>query len=73
MKRWVRTDFTTLMHFPKIYRSVPRKITIDLLYFLDVYDVDLWGKNLGRSTAYLYWANIYNFIWRRKTMDTDED
>ena len=36
-----RTDFTTVMHFSKIYRSVPRKITIGLLYFLDVYDVDL--------------------------------
>ena len=29
---------------PKIHRSVLRKITIDLLYFWDVYDVNLWQK-----------------------------
>ena len=28
-------------HFPKIHRSVLRKITVDLLYFSDVYDVNL--------------------------------
>ena len=36
---------------PKIHRNVLRKITIDLLYFWDVYDVNLWGKNSGRSTV----------------------
>ena len=67
MKRWDRTDVTTLMHFPKTHRSVPRKITIDLLYFCEVYDVDLWEKNLGRSMAYSCRANVlYNFIILRK-------
>ena len=67
MKRWGRTDFTTVLHFSKIYRSVPRKITIGLLYFLDVYDVDLWEKNLARSTAYSCQANVlYNFITLKK-------
>ena len=67
MKRWGRTDFTTLMLFPKIHKSVPLKITIDLLHFLDVYDVDLWEKNLSRSTTYSYRANVlYNFIILRK-------
>ena len=31
-------------HLPKIHRSVLRKITIDLLYFWDIYDVNLWEK-----------------------------
>ena len=39
-------------HFVKIHRSVLRKITIDLLYFWDVYDVNLWEKFFGRSMAY---------------------
>ena len=38
-------------HFLKIHRSVLRKITIDLLYFLNVYDVNLWKENFGRSMA----------------------
>ena len=75
MKHWDKTDFTTLMHFPKIHRSVPRIITIDLLCFCDVDDVHLWEKNLGRSTACSCRANVlYNFIiLRKKTMDIDED
>ena len=75
MKRWDTTDVTTLMHFTKIRRSVTRKITIDLLYFWDVYDLNLWEKYLGRITAYSCRANVlYNFIiLRNKTMDTDED
>ena len=31
-------------HFPKIHRSVLHKITIDLFYFWDTYDVNLWEK-----------------------------
>ena len=31
-------------HLPKIHRGVLRKITIDLLYFWDIYDVNLWEK-----------------------------
>ena len=38
-------------HFPKFHRSVLHKIAIDLLYFWDVYDINLWGKNSGRGTA----------------------
>ena len=39
-------------YFLKIEGSVPRKIGIDLLYFLRHY-VNLWEKNVGRSMAYL--------------------
>ena len=39
--------------------TVLRKITIDLLYFWDVYDVDPWEKNFGRSTAYSGRTNIF--------------
>ena len=45
-------------HFPKIHRSVLRKITIDLLFFWDVYDV-----SLGRRTDYSSRRNV--FIWFR--------
>ena len=38
-------------HFPKIRRSVLRKIIKDLLYFRDVYDVIYEKKFFGRSTA----------------------
>ena len=31
-------------HLPKINRSVLRKVAIDLLYFWDIYDVNLWEK-----------------------------
>ena len=34
--------FVSSFHFPRIYRSVLCKITIDPLYFWDVYDVNLW-------------------------------
>ena len=46
-------------HFPKIHRSVLCKITIDLYYFWDVYDVNLWEKNLGKSTAYSCRTNAF--------------
>ena len=47
------------MLFPKIHRSVFRKITIDLLYFWDVYDVNLSEKTFGRSMAYSCRTNIF--------------
>ena len=46
-------------HFPKISRSIFRKITIDLLYFWDVYDVNLWENVFGRSTAYSCRTNAF--------------
>ena len=52
MKRWDRTWLSyILMDFRNI-DSVLRKITIDLLYFWDVYGVNLREKNFGRSKAY---------------------
>ena len=55
--------------------NVPRKIIIDLLYFCQVYDFDLWEKNIGRIKAYSGRANgLYSFIiLKKKTMNTDED
>ena len=38
-------------HSPKIHGSALRKITIYLLYFWDVYEVNLWEKKFGRSTG----------------------
>ena len=46
-------------HFPKVHRSVVHKITIDLLYFWDVYDVNLWEENFGRSTACSCRTNVF--------------
>ena len=51
-------SFFFLPHFLKIHRSVLHKITIDLLYFWDVYDVSLWEKHFSRSTAYSCRTNI---------------
>ena len=47
---------------PKIQRSVLRKI-INLKYFWDVYDVNLWEKYFGRN-KYFY----INFIDLRKNI-----
>ena len=33
--------------------------SIDLFYFWDVYDVNLWEKHLGRSTAYSCRINVF--------------
>ena len=41
-------------HFLKIHRGVLCKIAIDLLYFGDIYDV-----NLGGNTAYLGKRNVF--------------
>ena len=46
-------------HFPKIHRSVLRKLTIDLSYFWEVYDVNLLEKNIGRSTVYSCRTNVF--------------
>ena len=47
---------------PKIHRSVPHKITIDLLYFWDVYDVNLWeNKRLGVSIFFVFAILLSNF------------
>ena len=43
----------------KIHRSVLRKIIKDVLYFWDIYDVNLWEKNFGRSMAYSCRTNIF--------------
>ena len=59
VKSIVATKFFRSYHFPKIHRSVLRKITIDLLYFWAVYDVNLWEKNFGRSTASSCRTNIF--------------
>ena len=63
------------VHFPKIHRSVLCKITIDLFYFWDVYDVNLWEKNFCRSTAYSCRTNVFILFHRfkKKTIDTVED
>ena len=44
----------------RVHRSVLRNITTDLLYFWDVYDVNLLEKNISRSMS------LYNFIILRK-------
>ena len=74
MKRWDRTDFPTLMHSPSIH-SVLRKITIDLLYFWDDYEVNLWKILLAEvRLIHAEQRSLYNFvILRKKTMDTDQD
>ena len=74
MKRWDRTDFPTLMHSPNIH-SVLRKITIDLLYFWDDYEVNLWKILLAEvRLIHAEQRSLYNFvILRKKTMDTDQD
>ena len=50
----------------RVHRSVLCKITIDLLYFWDIYDVNLLEQSIGRSTAYSCRAN---FIVLRKKRD----
>ena len=57
--KWMFFFGVFLNHFPKIHRSVLRKITIDPLYFWDIYDVNLWEKNFERKTAYLWRPNIF--------------
>ena len=44
-------------HFPKIHRSVLRKITIDLLYFLDVYEV--CEKKISPEVRLIHAEQIY--------------
>ena len=43
--RWMSFFFEIFInHLPKIHRNVLRKIVIDLLYFWDVYDINLCEK-----------------------------
>ena len=50
---WKNFFFDVFINFfPKIHISVLCKITIDLLYFWDAYDVIYEKKNYGRSTVY---------------------
>ena len=48
--KWIA--FFRCFHSPKIHSSIFRKITIDLLSFWGVYDVNLCEKNSGRNLAY---------------------
>ena len=58
--KWKKFFFNVFInHFPKICRSVHHKITIDPLYFWDIYDVNLCEKIFDKSMAYLYRANIF--------------
>ena len=59
VEKWMFFFDVFLNHFPKIDRSVLHKITIDLLYFGDVYDVNLWEKAFGRSMAYSCRTNVF--------------
>ena len=52
--KWMGFFDVFINHFPKIHRSVLRKIAIDLLYFWDVHDANLWEKNSGRSNISRY-------------------
>ena len=50
--KWMGFFDVFINHLLKIHRSILHKITIYLLYFWGVYDVNLWEKNSSRSTAY---------------------
>ena len=43
----------------RVHRSVLRKVTIDLLYFWEVYDINLLEKKIGRSTVYSCRTNAF--------------
>ena len=42
--KWMFFFNVFVNHFPRIHRSALLKITIDLFYFWDAYDVNLWEK-----------------------------
>ena len=43
--KWTSFFFDVFInHLPKNHRSVLLKITVDLVYFWDIYDVNLWEK-----------------------------
>ena len=46
------------LHFPKIHISVLRKIAIDLLYFWDFYDVNLWEKQISAEVRLIHAKQI---------------
>ena len=54
--KWVFFFDVFINHFLKIHKSVLHKITIDVLYFLDVYEVYLWEKvahPVGQSSRHV--------------------
>ena len=57
----IREDL--IKHFPKICRSVLRKIIIDLLYFWDVYDV-IYKKQISVEVQLIHaeQMSLYSFI-----------
>ena len=57
----------TIQHIPKIHRSALCKITIDLLYFWDVSDVNLW-KKISAEVRFIHAEQMSsdNFIVLRK-------
>ena len=59
--------FVCVYHFLKIRRSVLCKITTDLFYFLDVYDV-ICEKKLSVEVRLIHaeQTSLYNFIVLRK-------
>ena len=65
LKRLIRkmNSVTQKVQFPKIHRSLLCKITIDLMYFWGVYDINLWEKNLSRSMAYLCRTNLFKIFF----------
>ena len=73
-KKFIFLKTLTPLHFLKIHRNVLRKITTDLLYFWDVYDVNLWEK-ISAEVRLIY-AEKYLYIissFGEKTIDTAED
>ena len=52
------------IHFPKIHRSVLGEIKIDLLYFWNVYDVNLWEKKNSAEVRLVHaeQVSLNNFI-----------
>ena len=67
--KWMYFLYVFINHFPKIHRSVLSKITIDLLYFWGIYDVNLWEKNLaGLWLIYAEQMSLYNLIilWKKQ-------
>ena len=58
--KWMFFCFNVFInHFLKIHRSALHKITIDLLYFWDVCDINLWEKGFGKSMAYSCGTTIF--------------
>ena len=68
--------WTVAHFFPKQTEVINLcKITMDLLYFWDVSDSNIWKKKSAEvQLIHAEQMSLYNFIiLRKKTMDTDED